>query len=181
MFLTTLSGALVGLALVAQASAFGNEFFLFALIILPIVFFVGLSTFLRLAASNQHDALCVAGMNRIRGAYVELAPSLERYFVMSAHDDVRGIGVTMGVPSGETRFTHLVGGTPNLVIVLNSLLVGLIAALLTLQLAHAAGSAVVAGVVGFVVTMAFHVWYGYQNIRHGQESVRPLFPTPLER
>ena len=35
MFLTTLSGAIVALALVAQATEFGGEFVLFALVILP--------------------------------------------------------------------------------------------------------------------------------------------------
>src|SRR5512132_4372637 len=42
MFLTTLSGAVVAIALVAQASGFGPEARLFALAILPIVLFVGL-------------------------------------------------------------------------------------------------------------------------------------------
>ena len=39
MFLTTLTGAIVALALVAQASAFGDAFTLFALVILPVVVF----------------------------------------------------------------------------------------------------------------------------------------------
>ncbi|HEY4748751.1 MAG TPA: hypothetical protein VIH38_14345, partial [Steroidobacteraceae bacterium] len=41
MFLTTLTGAIVALALVAQASAFGEAFTLFALVILPVVLFIG--------------------------------------------------------------------------------------------------------------------------------------------
>src|SRR5882672_12088333 len=43
MFLTTLTGAIVALALVAQASAFGDGFTLFALVILPIVLFIGVA------------------------------------------------------------------------------------------------------------------------------------------
>jgi hypothetical protein len=74
MFLSTLTGAIVALALVAQASAFGEGFALFALVILPIVLFIGLATFIPLGASNYHEALCVIGMNRIRAAYLELAP-----------------------------------------------------------------------------------------------------------
>ena len=96
MFLTTLTGAIVALALVAQASAFGDGFTLFALVNLPIVLFIGVATFMRLGVANYHEALCVVGMNRIRAAYLELAPDLARYFVMSAHDDPRGIGITMG-------------------------------------------------------------------------------------
>src|SRR6266851_8492709 len=80
MFLSTLSGAIVALALVAQASAFGDAFTLFALVLLPIVLFIGLATFIRLGAANYHELMCVTGMNRIRAAYLELAPDLERYF-----------------------------------------------------------------------------------------------------
>ena len=56
MFLTTLSGAMVALALVAQASGFDAEFVLFALVVLPVTLFVGVATFLRMGASNWHDA-----------------------------------------------------------------------------------------------------------------------------
>src|SRR6184192_3658895 len=47
MFLTTLTGAIVALALVAQASAFGDGFTLFALVILPVVLFIGVATYIR--------------------------------------------------------------------------------------------------------------------------------------
>src|SRR2546430_2582109 len=47
MFLATISGAIVALALVAQASDFGRGFRLFALAILPVVLFVGVGTVLR--------------------------------------------------------------------------------------------------------------------------------------
>jgi hypothetical protein len=41
MFITVLSAAVVALALVAQATAFGSAFYTFALLTLPIVLFVG--------------------------------------------------------------------------------------------------------------------------------------------
>jgi hypothetical protein len=34
----------------------------------------------------------------IRGAYLEIAPDLEPYFVLGVHDDPAGIGITMAVP-----------------------------------------------------------------------------------
>src|SRR5580765_8829526 len=72
MFLSTLSGAMVALALVAGLDKTGDAFFLFAMVLLPVVLFIGIATLLRLGASNQHDAVCVMGMNRIRGAYLEI-------------------------------------------------------------------------------------------------------------
>src|SRR6266513_6315027 len=51
MFLSALSGAIVALALVAQASHFGEGFKLFAFVILPVVLFVGVTTYIRLGAA----------------------------------------------------------------------------------------------------------------------------------
>ncbi len=53
MFLSVLSGAVVALALVAQATAFGEGFMTFALLILPVVLFVGVATFMRLVAMGR--------------------------------------------------------------------------------------------------------------------------------
>jgi hypothetical protein len=72
MFLSTLSGAIIALALVAQATAFGEGFRLFALVILPVVLIVGVGTMLRLGMSNYHESRCVIGLNpdpgRVHGA-----------------------------------------------------------------------------------------------------------------
>src|SRR5262245_60331231 len=76
MFLTVVSAAMVALALVAQATAFGQDFRVFALVVLPIVLLVGLGTYSRLTAINEQDLWLVIGMNRLRHAYTELAPEL---------------------------------------------------------------------------------------------------------
>jgi hypothetical protein len=60
------SGAIVALALVAQVTAFGEGFATFALLILPVVLFVGVATFLRLVAINREDVAWVVGMNLLR-------------------------------------------------------------------------------------------------------------------
>jgi hypothetical protein len=178
MFLTTLTGAIVALALVAQASAFGEGFTLFALVILPVVLFIGVATYLRLGSSNYHEAMCVVGMNRIRAAYLELAPDLERYFVMSAHDDRPGMGVTMGVqPGGGVMWiAHLLAGTPTVVIVLNSVLVGVIAAVAALRSGAAVSPTLGVGVLGFAVAVVLHALYARRNI--AKTNFAPLFPTP---
>ncbi|HEX2350966.1 MAG TPA: hypothetical protein VHI51_21220, partial [Ktedonobacterales bacterium] len=66
MFITVLSAAVVALALVAQATAFGPGFRLFALLVLPIVLLVGVATVIRLAEDNAEDFGLVIGMNRLR-------------------------------------------------------------------------------------------------------------------
>src|SRR5215217_4623707 len=84
-------------ALVAEASSFGSGFTTFALILLPVVLFLGLTSYIRLVAINHDETRWVLGMNRIRAAYLELAPELERWFITSHHDDEKGAAATAGV------------------------------------------------------------------------------------
>jgi hypothetical protein len=180
MFLTTLTGALVALALVAQASEFGEGFTLFALVILPVVLFIGVTTMMRLGASNYHEAKCVVGMNRIRAAYLELAPDLERYFVMSAHDDAQGIGITMGVPPGGAVYWvgQILAGTPTVVMVLNSVLAGVIAAVAALRFGVVVSDVLIFGALGFLVATLLQSLYARSTIAKGTSEYHPLFPTP---
>ena len=181
MFLSTLSGVVVALGLVGGASGFGEAFTLFALVILPVVLVIGVATYLRLGASNYHEAQCVVGMNRIRAAYLELAPDLERYFVMSAHDDFPGMGVTMGVPPGGGRFfwlAQMISGTPTVVMILNSVLVGAIAAIAAVRMGAAAPVDLITGAVAFVIAVTIQSSYTQRAIAKIQAGHRPMFPTP---
>lgn len=178
MFLTTLTGAIVALALVAQATAFGEGFRVFALVILPIVVFVGVATLLRLGISNYHDVACVVGMNRIRAAYMELAPELQRYFVMGWHDDWRGIDITMAHEPTHSAFVWLMASVPMLVAVLNATLVAAVAALLAIQLGADAIPALGAAAASFVLAVACQWWYATRTIAKGVANYQPMFPGP---
>ena len=178
MFLSMLSGAIVALALVAQATDFGEGFGSFALVILPVVLFVGIATYIRLGESNSHDATCVVGMNRIRGAYLELAPELARYFVMSPHDDARGVGVTMVIDPRASLLLHGFVATASVIGVVNSVIVAAIGAVVALQLGHVTAIALGVGVVAFAVSIALHIEYGRRSRQRGMSGLRPIFPTP---
>src|SRR5690606_27520953 len=71
MFLTTLSAAAVAIALVAQASEFGDDFRIFALLVLPVVLLLCIGTAIRLNDALQEDVSLVMGMNRLRRAYLD--------------------------------------------------------------------------------------------------------------
>ena len=176
MFLSALAGAIVALALVAQADDFGEGFRIFALVILPVVLFVGVGTLLRMGISNYHDAMCVVGMNRIRAAYVEMAPDLRRYFVMGTTDDDRGVNLTMAVQPGTSLAVQMVASTPLLVTLLNGVLVAVIVALLVIQLGGATWLSVALGIVGFVVMVAGFTWYAGRDIARVIAEYQPLFP-----
>lgn len=85
MFFSVLSGAVISLALIAQAGRFGETFVAAAILVLSVVFFVGVATIARLQAVNRDDLRWVIGMNRLRHAYLELHPELERYFITGWH------------------------------------------------------------------------------------------------
>src|SRR5258705_3497845 len=120
MYLSTLSASIVALGLIGGVDGFGTAFFTFAFVILPVVLFVGIGAWTRIAASNYHDAQTILGMNRIRAAYLEIAPELRPYFVMGVHDDLAGASITMAVPPGTPPLLHLIASTPVLVVILNS-------------------------------------------------------------
>lgn len=133
MFLTTLSAAAVALALVAQATEFGRDFQLFAIIVLPVVLLIGVGTHLRLTDGLEEDVLLVIGMNRLRRAYLDRAPHLEPHFITSGYDDLPGLlqsysgygrPIRIGVSPGK-----VLSGAVAIVGVLNCVLVGIIAAL----------------------------------------------------
>lgn len=177
IFLTALSGAIVALALVAQATAFGEGFRLFGLVILPVVLFIGIGTQLRLDSSAYHDIRCIIGMNRIRSAYLDIAPDLAPYFVMGTNDDFPGIDATMANPPERSLLASVVAATPFLVSVLDSLLVGAIGALAAIQLGAGGTSALLIGIALFAAAMAVHSAIARRDIRRLMGSHRPMFPA----
>ena len=67
--------------LVAQATEFDDDFHMFALLVLPVALFIGVATYVRVIDARLEDFWLVSGMNRLRDAYLEIAPELEPYFV----------------------------------------------------------------------------------------------------
>jgi hypothetical protein len=179
MYLSTLSGSIVALSLIGGVDGFHDAFFVVALVVLPVDLFVGIGTWLRMGATNYHDAVTIAGMNRIRAAYLEIAPDLAPYFVMGVHDDAPGIGITMAVPPGTPPFVHLIAGTPTLVMVLNAVVAGAIAALVLVRFVSPAllPTLAVALLVATAV-LAGELSSARRKIRQGQHALQPMFPTP---
>lgn len=180
MFLSAVTGSIVALALVAQASEFGEGFRLFALVILPVVLFIGIGTLFRIGESNYHDAMCVIGMNRIRAGYLELVPDLERFLVMGVHDDMRGITKTMAIDTDRPLVVHMVAATPMMIATVNAILLGAIVALLAIQLG--ASNLVALGIAAgaFTVGWVLEALLARRAIARGPVRWDPRFPSPPE-
>jgi hypothetical protein len=81
MFLTSASGGLIALGLVATATGVGTAFYAFGLVLLPTLAFVGLVTFERALQIGLEDQLLVRRIARLREYYFHEAPELQRYLV----------------------------------------------------------------------------------------------------
>ena len=88
LYLTSLSGAVVGLSFVAQASRFGETFFIFALAILPVVFFLGVVTYYRVLQTGIEDVIYARAMSRIQDFYSRIDPAGAELFHESSIDQV---------------------------------------------------------------------------------------------
>jgi hypothetical protein len=168
MFLTLLSGATVALALVAQATAFGEGFAVFALLILPVVLFIGLATYVRLLEINNEDYVWVRGMNRLRGAYLEIDPGIADYFITGSSEDAEAIFRTFGSMPGEatsldTGLFHGFVTTPITIAFVDAMLAAVLTAIVVVELSSTMLPAAGIGVLTFLVVGAALAYFGYRS------------------
>src|SRR6266487_2695066 len=87
LFIGAVSGALIAIAFIGQASHMGMAFFVFSLVLFPSLLLMGLSTFERVLQSGIEDLTYARGITRIRRLYLEHAPQLRPYFLLAADDE----------------------------------------------------------------------------------------------
>jgi len=177
MFLTVLTGAVVALALVAQATAFGDGFVLFALLILPVVLLIGLATFVRLTEVNSEDVHWVYGMNQIRHAYLDMEPELRPYFVTGSTLDEGGIIQTYGSHGTGSVYLHGFVTTPATVAFVNAMLAAVLGVVALIQWQMAMVPAVAVGAGLFIVACIGQIAFGRWSDRRYQEEHARRDPT----
>ena len=168
LYLGTLSSAIIALALTAQLSGLGVAFRAFALVLLPVVFFLGVVTHGRLLQVNGEWRLYGQGMNRIRHYFLELAPEMEPYFVLPATDDPWVTLAAVGVQTAGS-----------MIVVVNSVLAGVVAGLLWRSVAGPSGPLplALAAAVGFLLSLVSQGVYGQRAFRRDLEASTVAFPA----
>jgi hypothetical protein len=96
IYLAALSSNLIALAFIGQMSRLGAAFYAFALILLPVLAYVGVVTFLRLVQTSLEDIAYAHRIGLLRNFYLQLSPELEPYLVV-----IRATGAA--TPVGRTR------------------------------------------------------------------------------
>jgi len=185
IYLATLSSSIVALALVAQLSKIGVMFFVFAFVLLPMVFFLGLVTSERILQLGIEYVIYSRSINRIRGYYAETTPEIAKYYVMPATDDttatMRGLGI-----AGRWRFVITMAGS---IATINSLVAGTFAGLvvgvvldrvLDASAAMSLGIGAAAGLIVLILATLRFFAHQHRSIRANYaQQISVMFPAEL--
>ena len=160
IFLTLVSAGLITIGLLGQASGFEGWFTPAMLAILAFLCLIGLLTVIRVMNVSEEDMMYVVAMNRLRGAYAELDPGIEQYFLASTYDDQAGMQRTYSFL--RTRgASHLLGSSSLLLFVVDACVFGLFAGAITVAAGGSVGWAIALGaVVGLAVMVALGFYSG---------------------
>ena len=166
-FLSTLSAGTVALALAGPAMLFGSAFALFAVVILSVILFLGVATYVRLTQVNNEDLYWVYGMNRIRAAYARIVPGIEHEFITGHTVDAAGLARTFGAVDVTTSssIAHMLITTPAVVGVISSVVFGVLVGLITSQFVASEAVAVGVGVVGALIGVGLMIRYATREQR----------------
>lgn len=176
LYLSAVSSGIVALAFIGQTSEMGQPFFLFALILLPTLIFLGLVTFIRVNQTGIEDMIAARGINRIRHAYTEIAPQTKPYFVMSTHDDMAGYVRNFGAQA--SMFQQFVS-TAGVISVINSVLAAVFVGLSLFALFHFVIllCSLMACLV-FATSLVLYMRYQHRHWATNEQQMTVLFPSP---
>jgi hypothetical protein len=152
LYFVFLSATGVSLALISNASHFTREFQIFALGVLLLNLLGGLMAMARMLHAHGQTVLYIQSLNRIRHFFTELDADVQPYFTLPVHDDEAGIVESTGRHPSLWAMTVLPAASmATLVALVNTFLVGAIAATVYLVLGGSATMALVYAGVAFVV------------------------------
>jgi hypothetical protein len=177
-FLATLSAVTVSLAFVAQiGGGMSDAFTVFAVILLPLLLFIGLATFERLLQLAIENIRCVVAINRLRHYYLEIAPELESHITLSPFDDMAGVLASLGSVRARMRPWDMVISNAGIIGVVDALLAavvaGLIAWFLTRELVVPIAAAMIVGMALLVLLMR----YARSTLRMAQAAAGVRFAS----
>jgi hypothetical protein len=175
LYMGSVSSTLIALGFLAQVSQLGDAFDVFALVVLPTLFALGVFTFVRTVESSVEDVLYGRAINRIRAYYLEMAGSEARWFVMKGHDDALGVLANMGLRPSRWQLYFTVS---TMVATVNSVIGGSAVAIFAGRVLDLSlGVAVVAGVLAAAGSFAaFRRWDRILHRRSGGYD-EVLFPS----
>jgi hypothetical protein len=167
IYLAAVSSNLIALAFIGQMSRLGPAFYAFALILLPVLAFIGTVTFQRLVQSSIEDIAYAQRIGRLRDFYLTLAPELDPYILVVRDRHPSGVvGEQQLFPSGRQLALTAAG----MVAVVNSVVTGACAGLLLVTLGVGSlALAVAAGAVVGAAALSIH----HHHHKRARDTYRP--------
>jgi hypothetical protein len=176
LYLTAVSSALVALGFMAQVSNVGDTFRLFSLAVIPVLFWLGLLTFVRVLEKTIEDLYYARAINRIRHYYLDLAGDDAGFFLLGGNDDVAGVFSNMATSPSRAQLLYSSATTIGVV---NSVVGGSGIALLTDAVADASpGFAVACGAIAAGALVVVHLAYERRTFTRAFEGMDVAFPSP---
>ena len=158
LYLGALSSAVIAIAFVGQANELGDSFYLFALLLLPPVFLLGLLSFLRLVQTSIEDMVYALGSFRIRQYYLGLDPAAAPFFPPT---DPQGMTKLERIGVVATGRLQMLLTAASMVGCINAIVGGMTVGLAVRSLLEA--SVPVAAVTGTLVALGLAaLCFGYQ-------------------
>jgi hypothetical protein len=159
LFLGAVSAGLVAFAFAGQASR--TALYVFGLVLFPVLFFLGVTTFIRALEASIADTLYLLRINRLRRFYFDHAPQLSNYLAPPrANDDVGALLRDEGYRPGRLRTLLSIPGS---ISVVNGVLLGATAGLAVAALTDDnLWLGTIAGLAVLIVTVAAHERYQHR-------------------
>jgi hypothetical protein len=176
LYILSVSSALVALGFIRQASQTGTTFDVFALTVLPTLYVLGVFTFVRVVECGAEDFRYGVAINRIRNYYKQIAGEQAKLFLLSGHDDGRGVFENAAVPvEGRKQFFSFA----TVVGVINSVVGGSAVAVAVGAIADASlgASAGVGGAVA-LVSLAVLLRSAARLLEERTAQTESIFPSP---
>lgn len=183
IFLTLVSAGLVTIGLLGQSTRFDGPFQAAMLGILGFLALIGWMTQLRVLHVAEEDFMYVIAMNRLRGAYADLDPGVERYFLASIADDERGAERTYSFLRVRRDWAVVGGSSMMLIILVEACVVGTLAGGVAVAAGAAVPWAIALGVPVALAWAAAAARHGYVLYRASIDGHRPLrtsAPPPVQ-
>jgi hypothetical protein len=178
IYIGAVSSALVAIAFIGQVLEMSQSFFVFTLILVTSLLYIGIVTFLRVYQSGLEDTNCSRGINRIRHYYTQIAPQLKPYFILSDKDDMKGMLRNLAVTNSPWQMLVSAAG---LVSVINSILVSLAGVIVVSMLVVPPfWLYIIAAIVFFIASMGVHTWVQEKLWEQNEAHLKVLFPSRTE-
>jgi hypothetical protein len=178
-YIGIVGSGIVAMSFVANVSELGAVFIVFSLVLLPVLIVLGFVTMIRVIQIGVDYTRLAQAINRIRHFYIEIAPQAEPYFSFPRFDDLDSVFQSM-----MPFYFPLQGlaSTPGPVILINSVLCGAFAGILTAGLisTNVAVVIIVAG-IALAIALAVHFFYNRHLWSQAMEkSMDARFPSPVD-